>query len=93
MADLTKTLNDEFSSGSSSGNFSSGGSTGFEGWLLKFGSREFPMECIAEEGDCEKKFHIKYGVKTLSGRNIPVGFLVSEKQYIGVRYILTNGVQ
>lgn len=50
MADLTKTLNDEFSSGSSSGNFSSGGSTGFEGWLLKFGSREFPMECIAEEG-------------------------------------------
>ena len=41
MADLTKTLNDGFSSGSSSG---------FEGWLLKFGSREFPMECIAEEG-------------------------------------------
>ncbi|UWI18701.1 MAG: hypothetical protein [Bacteriophage sp.] len=40
-----------------------------------------------------KKLHIKYGVKTLSGRNIPVGFLVSEKQYIGVRYILTNGVQ
>lgn len=41
MADLTKTLNDGFSSGSSSG---------FEGWLLKFGSREFPMECIAEDG-------------------------------------------
>lgn len=38
---LTKTLSDDFSDSSS---------TGFEGWLLKFGTREFPMEYIAEEG-------------------------------------------
>ncbi len=36
-----------------SSNFSSGSSTGFDGWLIKFGTREFPLEHIAEEGyDC-----------------------------------------
>ena len=54
MAELEKkneTALTSFSSGSS-GDFSSGSSedTGFEGWLLKFGTKEFPMEYVDEEG-------------------------------------------